>query len=127
MKRTAVLAGITAILLAAGIAGSLYVLNHRQPQKMAEIYQNDRLLHRIDLSEVKEAYTITVDGENGMQNVIQIEPDAVFMKSATCPDGLCVHQGSISNGILPIICLPNHIRISIVSGAEEESIDAEVC
>lgn len=126
MRRIAVLVGITMILLAVGVLGSYYVLNHRESQKIAEIYQGDVLLHRIDLSKVDEAYTITIDGENGMQNIIKIEPGAVSMESATCPDGLCVHQGTISNGVLPIVCLPNHIRISIVSESEEESYDAQV-
>lgn len=125
MKRTAVLIGITGVLLVCGAFGSWYVLHHQQPQKIAEIYQGNTKLYQIDLSKVDKAYNITIDGENGAQNVVRVEPGAISMESATCPDGLCVRQGTISDGMLPIICLPNHIRISIIS-SEEESYDVQV-
>ena len=61
----------------------------------------------------------------GAENVILVEPNQISMQSATCPDHLCVKQGAISDGILPIVCLPNHIRISIASD-EEGSYDVQV-
>lgn len=125
MKKTLILIGITVVLLGGGILGSLYVMHHKQPEKIARIYQQDKLLYEIDLSQVTQAYTITIDGENGAENVVLVEQGQISMKSASCPDHLCVKQGAISNGILPIICLPNHIRISIVSQGEE-SYDVQV-
>ena len=106
MKKNILLWGITLLILLTGILGSWYVLRIERPRKIAEIYQNDQLIERIDLSQVTESYTIA-------------------MQSASCPDRLCVHQGKISDGILPIICLPNHIRIAIVS-EEEASYDVQV-
>ena len=103
----------------------MYVMHHKQPEKIARIYQQDNLLYEIDLSTVKKSYTLTIDGENGAENVILVEPNQISMQSATCPDHLCVKQGAISDGILPIVCLPNHIRISIASD-EEESYDVQV-
>ncbi len=125
MKKNILLWGITLLILLTGILGSWYVLRIERPRKIAEIYQNDQLIERIDLSQVTESYTITIDGDAGEQNVIRVEPDAIAMQSASCPDRLCVHQGKISDGILPIICLPNHIRIAIVS-EEEASYDVQV-
>ncbi len=125
MKRTILLIGITIVLIICGILGSWYVLHHKQPKKIAEIYQNDTLVERIDLSQVHEAYTITIDGEYNAQNIILVEPNAISMKTATCPDKLCVKQGEISDGMLPIVCLPNHVRISIVS-EEKTSYDVQV-
>ena len=52
------------------------------------------------------------------------------MESASCPDGLCVHQGAISDGLLPIVCLPNKVQIQIVEdtgeSSETEEFDAKV-
>ena len=62
---------------------------------------------------------------DGAENVILVESNQISMQSATCPDHLCVKQGAISDGILPIVCLPNHIRISIASD-EEGSYDVQV-
>ena len=121
MKKTLILIGITIVLLGGGILGSLYVMHHKQPEKIARIYQQDNLLYEIDLSTVKKSYTLTIDAEN----VILVELNQISMQSATCPDHLCVKQGAISDGILPIVCLPNHIRISIASD-EEGSYDVQV-
>ena len=53
MKKTLILIGITVVLLGGGILGSLYVMHHKQPEKIARIYQQDNLLYEIDLSTVK--------------------------------------------------------------------------
>lgn len=125
MKKTLILICITVLLLGGGIFGSWYVLSHKQPEKIAHIYQQDKMLYEIDLSKVEKAYTITIDGDNDAENVILVEPGQISMQSASCPDHLCVKQGTISDGILPIVCLPNHIRISIAAD-EEGSYDVQV-
>lgn len=67
-------------------------MHHKQPEKIARIYQQDNLLYEIDLSTVKKSYTLTIDGENGAENVILVESNQISMQSATCPDHLCVKQ-----------------------------------
>ena len=76
-------------------------MHHKQPEKIARIYQQDNLLYEIDLSTVKKSYTLTIDGENGAENVILVEPNQISMQSATCPDHLCVKQGAISDAFCP--------------------------
>ena len=125
MKQKWILIGITAVLVLGGVGGSWYVLHQKQPEKIAQIYQNDKLLYEIDLTKVKEPYTITIDGDNGAENQVLVENGQISTQSASCPDHLCVKQGTISDGILPIICLPNHIRISVAS-EEESSYDVQV-
>ena len=125
MKKTLIFVCIAVLILGGGIFGSWYVLTHKQSERIARIYQQDKLLYEIDLSTVQKAYTITIDGENGAENVVLVEPGQISMQSASCPDHLCVKQGTISDGILPIVCLPNHIRISIASD-EEGSFDVQV-
>ena len=105
MKKTLIFVCIAVLLLGGGIFGSWYVLTHKQSERIAR--------------------TITIDGENGAENVVLVEPGQISMQSASCPDHLCVKQGTISDGILPIVCLPNHIRISIASD-EEGSFDVQV-
>ncbi|MCC8112190.1 MAG: NusG domain II-containing protein [Ruminococcus sp.] len=123
--QTLCLVGIVAVLLIGSIFGCVYVLHKKNPQKIAEIYQDEQLLYQIDLSQVTESYTLTITGDNGEENVILVEPGQISMQSANCADVLCVNQGTISDGMIPIVCLPNRIRISI-SSEEEESYDVEV-
>lgn len=126
MKQRIILIIITVGILLAGIGGSFYVLHHHNEKKIAEIYQNNVLYTSIDLSQVEEPYELTITGENGESNVIFVEKNQISMESASCPDKVCVNQGKISDGLLPIVCLPNHIRISIVGDAEEEESEYDV-
>lgn len=61
-------------------------------------------------------YTLSAEG---CTNVICVEGGEVFMHSASCPDGYCVRQGSISKTGEMIVCLPNRVTVTI-EGAEEE-------
>ena len=38
------------------------------------------------------------------------------MKSADCPDQVCVHQGWISDSTVPIVCLPHQVIIEVTGG-----------
>ena len=74
--------------------------------KYAIIYINGEIYKQLDLSENTEIYvnnTNTVRTENGF----------VYMKSATCPDKLCVNQGKINTTDKAIVCLPNKVTIKI--------------
>lgn len=67
-------------------------------------------------------YPLSQNGEyslNGGTNVIVIEDGAVYMKSADCPDRLCVHQGKKSMNGERIVCLPNRVEIRVEGDGEE--------
>lgn len=93
-----------------------------ETQKTVQVYQGDTLLTSVDLTKVTEAYDLPIT-QNGHTNILRISPDGVEMVSADCPDQLCVRQGKIQNSIYPIVCLPNRLRIELVSDQPSE-IDA---
>ena len=67
-------------------------------------------------------YSLSQNGEyslNGGTNVIVIEDGAVYMKSADCPDRLCVHQGKKSMNGERIVCLPNRVEVRVEGDGEE--------
>ena len=108
-------------------AGSIFLpLCRKDQQNMcAEIYQNGVLIQTIDLSAVKEPYSFIITGENGAANEIQVNPGSIGILSATCPDKICVHQGFLTNDLLPITCLPNHLVIRLVPAKDApSSLDA---
>ncbi|MCL2828978.1 MAG: NusG domain II-containing protein [Oscillospiraceae bacterium] len=96
-------------------AGFSQVLMHTffRPAAMASVYQNGNLIQVIDLGRVTAPDTITVTGIWGRENVILVEPGRISVLSATCRDQICVNQGSISNGVRPIVCLPHRVVIQI--------------
>ena len=75
--------------------------------RTAVIYKDGVEIARVDLSRVTESYTIPLDG-----NVILVEPGAIRMQSADCPDQICVHQG-VLHDTGRIVCLPNRVLIEM--------------
>ena len=67
-------------------------------------------------------YSLSRDGEyslNGGTNIIVVENGEVYMKDASCPDKLCVHQGKKSMSGERIICLPNRVEVRVEGEGEE--------
>ena len=65
-------------------------------------------------------YTVTREGTD-QENVIHIEPDAVWMLSASCDNHDCVQQGAITADNVGrrllgnmIVCLPNRTMLQFV-------------
>lgn len=75
-----------------------------------------------------QAYqTVSLDTKQTIKindtNTIIVDHGTVTMIEATCRDHLCINQGTISKNGQQIICLPNHVVVSIVS-TQENSVDA---
>jgi len=118
---------IMLILVAASVL-SLLIMNAnklmpRHSTVIAKIYQNGECIHNIDLSAVVAEYTIQIGGE--VTNTVSVKQGRICISDATCPDHVCVRQGWITNGIVPIVCLPNNVVIQI-EGAPKTDIDAIV-
>lgn len=88
---------------------------------IATISVDGEVIYEIPINSVSTSYEIPIV-QNGHSNVVLVENGKISMKSANCPDGLCVRQGSISSTAYPIVCLPNKVIIKIegdISANEE--------
>ena len=85
----------------------------------AVIYIDGEEYKRIDLSTAGKPYEITIETEFG-SNTVLVEPGAISVSSADCPDKICVHQGRLTHAGVPIICMPHRIVIQI----EGDKVDA---
>ena len=87
------------------------------------IFQKDGAIARVTVDGVFVGeYSLSQDGEysiNGGTNILVIENGVVYMKYASCPDGLCINQGKKSHSGERIICLPNRVIIEIIGEGEE--------
>lgn len=92
--------------------------------KKAEIIQNGQVIRTIDLFAVTEPYEIVVEDGNGGLNTVRVENGRIAVSDANCPDKVCVNQGFIENGVVPIVCLPHKLVVSITG--ENEEYDAAV-
>ncbi len=79
----------------------------------------------VQSGEVQGYYSLDEDGEYEFEtifgyNVLVIEDGYAYMKEASCSDHLCVNQGKISKVGETIICLPNELFITVISGDESD-------
>lgn len=105
-------------LLAAAAASAAWLLfrGGSTGSPIARISRDGVLLEEIDLDQVEEPYTLTFEDERGT-NTVLVEPGRIRISEADCPDQVCVNQGFISDGTVPIVCLPHRLLVEIV-GAE---------
>ena len=110
-----------ALLFAAVIAAcaAVYLCSPGKSSGLAGIYKNGELLQVIDLNAVTKEYTIDIGGEN----TALVSPGSICMKSAACPDGVCIAHGPLEKGGTPIICLPNQVVIKWID-PQDEGYDA---
>lgn len=105
------------LLLGAVAASAAYLLLRREsvPAPVARITRDGALLEEIDLDKVDKPYSFTLEDGRG-SNTVQVDQGRIRIAEADCPDQVCVNQGWIFNGTVPIICLPHRLMIEIVDG-----------
>lgn len=104
MKRAVIGLLLAAVLLSAG-----YILLHRGASgQTVRVYQGGTLLWEVPLSQDGEFHT--------PHNTVEVQAGRVRVSRADCPDQVCVNQGWISDGTVPIVCLPNQLIVQIEGG-----------
>ena len=99
---------IPVVIIALIVIGAVLIItnsSHAQGDVVV-IHKDGKIVKEIELSKVEEPFEIDLK-----TNVVYIEKDGVTMKSAKCPDKICVHQGKISEDASAIICMPNKIMV----------------
>lgn len=98
-------------------AFAVYQYTHKAPGRFAEITQDGVLIRTVDLTVNAE---FTIENPAGGYNRIQVKGGAVSVIEASCPDKVCIHQGAVSGGAQPIVCLPNKLVIKVISPSGDE-------
>lgn len=93
----------------------------QKPAKTAQIIQNGEVIKTVDLN-VDEPYEFEIISPDGGHNTVRAENGKIGVVEADCPDKICVRQGFIDSGVLPIVCLPHRLSVIITDNGGE--IDA---
>lgn len=64
--------------------------------------------------------TIRIESQNGGRNELVIENGSAYMKSADCPDQICVNHKAISKNGESIICLPHAVYVEVISDQKND-------
>ena len=114
---------LAAILLGSVAAAAYIYLRPSAPGDTAVIYLDGQEVERVDLTKVTENYTKDYTGQAGLTNTVEFAPGQVRVQEATCPDQICVYQGWVESGGLPIACLPNTLIIQVISAEDVYLLD----
>lgn len=102
------------LLAAAAVSAACILFRDRGAEApVACVTRDGVLLGEIDLSHVDAPYFLTFGDDSG-SNTVLVEKGRIRVSEADCPDQICVHQGYISDGTVPIVCLPHRLMIEIV-------------
>ena len=119
-KRVVAVVAVIVLLVGASVASIIYM-------KSGKNDGSNELLRTVSLDDVKNPYTFRIEYGDGEYNDILVENGKIKIADASCPDKLCVNMGYISEPLMPITCLPNHLVIRIVNDGEESpSLDGVV-
>lgn len=125
-KRAVILAAVIAVITAGSILCIIYMYKTADTGAYAYIYQNDRVIETIDLTNIHDTYRITVEAPDGGYNVIEVRQGSIGVVEASCPDGLCMNMGFINNSLMPVTCLPNHLVIRVINDENTQELDGVV-
>ena len=95
----------------------LFISNVSSPSRVVGIYKDGSLVEKIDLNSVTGEREITLSGNYG-DNVILVSNGHIEMKSADCPDKLCVEHGELKVSSSPIVCLPSKVVIKFENSTD---------
>ena len=112
-KKTLIFTVIFAVLVVVGLL--LYIALGSTGGNVAVISLDGQVYEKIDLSRVEAAYDIEIKTRYGM-NIVHVQPGAIGVSYADCPDKVCVNRGSITGGGIPIACVPHRLVITIEGG-----------
>lgn len=70
--------------------------------------------------------TIPVRIDGAILNTVQIEGGNAYMIQASCPDHLCIRQGAIHSHAQSIVCLPNHVVVTVEGADKDGEMDSMV-
>ena len=115
---------VLVLLVICGIA-SVMVYRYVGSGSIVSVYQDGVLLKQIHLDTVTTPYTFTVEAPNGGYNTISVEQGRICITEASCPDHVCINTGWISDGAIPIVCLPNKLVIQ-PQKASDDIVDSAV-
>lgn len=107
IKKADIVLGIVLLLLCIG--ASLFIAKGNVAGSSITVKIEDALYGSYNLSEDQDI----VIKQNGHTNTLRIQNGTVSMIESDCSNQLCVHQGAISKSKQVIVCLPNHVVVSV--------------
>ncbi len=109
-KKIIIIAALCVIIAAAAIYAHIAFFGGTDAHT-AEIRSDGTLIRTIDLRTAPDE-PFVVSGSGGT-NTVCVKTGSISVTEASCPDKICVKHGELRSELLPIICLPNRLEITL--------------
>jgi hypothetical protein len=120
MKRSDRIVGVV-ILIALMLTIVSWIIMHRTQGAVAVVRVDDKVVATVDLTSLKPQ-TLHITGVLGPLVIVTDGKGSIRVAEATCPDQICVHTVPARSPGDQIICVPNHMVITVEG--KGTSIDA---
>jgi hypothetical protein len=120
MKRSDRITGVV-ILVAVALVVVFWIVIHRTPGTLAVVQVDGKVVATVDLTS-HEVQTLRITGVLGPLVIVADGKGSIRVAAATCPDQICVHTIPARSPGDQVICVPNHMVITIEG--EGTGIDA---
>jgi hypothetical protein len=120
MKRSDRIVGVV-ILIALMLTIVSWIIMHRTQGAVAVVRVDDKVVATVDLTSL-EPQTLRITGVLGPLVIVTDGKGSIRVAEATCPDQICVHTVPARSPGDQIICVPNHMVITVEG--KGTSIDA---
>ena len=100
------------------VAVFLFVLPllKRNSSLTADIYEDGKLVRRIDISDSAEEEEIEIRG-----CIIKVSDGRIYFAESDCRDKICVNTGDLYRAGNSAICLPNRVAVIVRSGENDKN------
>ena len=109
-KRNDVLMIGALILIVAIVGGGLYLFSGKGASVKVTVDGELYAVYSLSENRTEDIYT---EGNN--LNRLVIEDGQAYIKTATCPDGICRDHRPISRNGESIVCLPNRVVVTVMA------------
>lgn len=111
-----------ALLLLAAAVGLIYLFLFRDEGTVVNVTVDGKPYGTYSLSDNISHDIITGKASENFNSFV-IKDGKVFMKEASCPDGICVNHRPIFRDGESIVCLPNRVVITVVGEDDTDAPD----
>ena len=111
MKRSDRIVGVV-ILVALMLTIGSWIVMHRARGAVAIVRVDDKVVATVDLTSL-EPQTLHITGVLGPLVILTDGKGSIRVAEATCPDQICVHTVPARSPGDQIICVPNHMVITV--------------
>ncbi|HZL82721.1 MAG TPA: NusG domain II-containing protein [Candidatus Deferrimicrobium sp.] len=111
MKRSDRIVGVV-ILVALMLTIVSWIVMHRTPGTLAVVQVDGKVVATVDLTS-HEVQTLRITGVLGPLVIVADGKGSIRVTESTCPDQICVHTIPARSPGDQVICVPNHMVITV--------------